>query len=355
MTTQDSEEPTFGIGAVSRLTGVPIDTLRVWERRYNAVTPRRSPDNKRCYTRADVARLALIKQLVDQGHAVGCVAPLPEEALRERVRVHAGLHAEKPCRAAEPERPTRVLVYGDGLPFLMKRWAEEMPSLTIIGKHGVYADFERDALTRRPEVLLAEWPALHPEAAARIRDLAQRVAVQRTIVVYGFAATPVLERLNTQGVATLRAPVTAKILEEACLLPAKSAQAVLAGTALAQAGQAIPPRRFDAETLVAITRSATRIQCECPQHLVDLIFRLGAFEAYSDDCENRNAQDAVLHAHLHRTAGQARGLLEDALAYLLRAEGIDIAAVFTRKAMADEPPANPALSGGPRARRRGSD
>jgi hypothetical protein len=335
MTTQDSEEPTFGIGAVSRLTGVPIDTLRVWERRYSAVTPKRSSDNKRCYTQADVARLVLIKQLVDQGHAVGCVAHLPEGALRERLRVHAGFQAERPACVAEPERPARVLVYGDSLPFLIKRWAGEMPSLALIGAHGVYADFERDALTRRPEVLLAEWPALHAESAARIRDLAQRAAVQRVIVVYGFAATPVLERLNTQGVIALRAPVTAKILEEACLPPVKSAQAVLAGAAFSQA-EAIPPRRFDGEALAAITRSATRIQCECPQHLVDLIFQLGAFEAYSAGCENRNAQDAVLHAHLHRAAGQARGLLEEALAYLLRAEGVDVAAL-TRQAVADEP------------------
>lgn len=32
MATNTSEEPTFGIGAVARMTGIPTGTLRVWGR-----------------------------------------------------------------------------------------------------------------------------------------------------------------------------------------------------------------------------------------------------------------------------------------------------------------------------------
>jgi DNA-binding transcriptional MerR regulator len=320
-------EPTFGIGSVSRLTGIPMDTLRVWERRYNAVTPQRSEHNRRYYTRADVARLMLIKQLVDRGHAVGSVVHLPEEALRERLRVHGDLQAEKASAPDEPERRATVLVYGDTLPFLARRWEEEMTGLDLIGSHSVFADFERDALARRPEVLVAEFPALHADAAAQIRDLAHRGAARRTVLVYGFAPSPVLEKLGSQGMVALRAPVTAEVLEEACLLPNRSAGDILAEAALSLADPDVPPRRFDGASLAAIARTATRVQCECPHHLTDLVSRIGAFEAYSADCEHRNEQDAILHVHLHRTAGQARALLEEALVYLLKTEGLDVEAL----------------------------
>jgi hypothetical protein len=77
----------------------------------------------------------------------------------------------------------------------MRLWAEAMAALDIIGQHAVYADFEREALARRPEVLLAEFPSLRGEVAARLRKLAHRGAIRRTVVVYGFAAIPVEDAL----------------------------------------------------------------------------------------------------------------------------------------------------------------
>ncbi|TAL36489.1 MAG: MerR family transcriptional regulator [Alphaproteobacteria bacterium] len=318
--THATEEPIFTIGAASRLTGIPADTLRAWERRYNAVAPRRCPDNnRRGYTRADLARLGLIKQLVDQGHAVSSVVHLPEEALKERMRIHAGLRADAAGRDPGPERPARVLVFGDGLPFQARNWKEEMPSLDIIGAHTVSADFERAVLAERPEVLLVEAPALQPAVAGRICGLAHRGAARRVVIVYAFAASSLLDKLHRQGVTTLRAPVTAAVLEEACRLAPAAGQALKTGWARIE--DEAPPRRFDGEALAAIANTATRLQCECPQHLTDLLFRLGAFEAYSADCETRNPQDAELHLRLQRAAGEARAVLEEALAGLLESEG----------------------------------
>ena len=63
-------------GAVARLTGIPVQTLRVWERRYRIVGPRQSATGQRQYSPDDVARLTVIKQLVDSGHAIGSIATL---------------------------------------------------------------------------------------------------------------------------------------------------------------------------------------------------------------------------------------------------------------------------------------
>lgn len=63
------------------MTGIPVDTLRAWERRYGVVEPDRD-DRGRLYSEADVERLQLLRRVVDAGHAIGRVAPLPPDELR---------------------------------------------------------------------------------------------------------------------------------------------------------------------------------------------------------------------------------------------------------------------------------
>ncbi|MGE5244157.1 MAG: MerR family transcriptional regulator [Betaproteobacteria bacterium] len=71
----------YPIRAVSRLTGIGIDTLRAWERRHGAVAPIRD-HRGRLYTHADVARLRLLRGAVERGHAIGRLAGLTDAELR---------------------------------------------------------------------------------------------------------------------------------------------------------------------------------------------------------------------------------------------------------------------------------
>lgn len=329
--TDSNPDATFTIGAVSRLTGVPVDTLRVWERRYGGLAPARTSTNRRLYTQEDITRLTLIRQLVDQGHGVGTVAQLPESALRERLRLHDGIAVPPPER---PEGKVPVLIYGEALPFLAEGWTEDMPGLNVVDRHTAYAGFEKAALDLKPSVLVAEWPTLTPEGIGRLHDLAQRVAARRAVAVYGFGMRETLDRARQLGVTTLRAPVTASALEAACLGPTP----VLAAMAPAAAGSEVPPRVFDNETLGRLTRIPSRLRCECPHHLADLVFRLSAFEAYSLDCENRDDRDAALHAHLHRTTAEARALIEAALAHLIQVEEIDLGGLASPENVMDSLP-----------------
>ncbi len=73
---------TYPISAVSKLTGIPLDTLRAWERRYQAVTPKRSARG-RLYTEIQVQRLLLLRQAVESGHGIGQVARVRDKGLRE--------------------------------------------------------------------------------------------------------------------------------------------------------------------------------------------------------------------------------------------------------------------------------
>jgi DNA-binding transcriptional MerR regulator/methylmalonyl-CoA mutase cobalamin-binding subunit len=85
MKTVNSRDARYPIRAVSRLTGVSIDTLRAWERRYNAVTPTRD-ERGRLYSDADVARLRLLNQAVASGHSIGRVAGLSDRELRQQLK-----------------------------------------------------------------------------------------------------------------------------------------------------------------------------------------------------------------------------------------------------------------------------
>jgi DNA-binding transcriptional MerR regulator len=91
----------YPIRAVSRLTGIGIDTLRAWERRYGAVTPGRDARG-RMYTEADVARLRLLNTAVEQGHSIGRLAGLSDDELRDLCGAgdSAGPPASAPARPA---------------------------------------------------------------------------------------------------------------------------------------------------------------------------------------------------------------------------------------------------------------
>ena len=89
----------YPIRVVSRLTGVGIDTLRAWERRYAAVTPSRD-DRGRMYTEADVARLRLLSGAVEQGHSIGRLAALSNDQLRGLCDAAAAMTAPPPVQRA---------------------------------------------------------------------------------------------------------------------------------------------------------------------------------------------------------------------------------------------------------------
>ena len=72
----------YPIGAVAKATGLSVDTLRAWERRYNAVMPAHS-ERGRVYGDAEIRRLMLLKRAVDGGHPIGQVAGLRDAELEE--------------------------------------------------------------------------------------------------------------------------------------------------------------------------------------------------------------------------------------------------------------------------------
>ncbi len=72
----------YPIGTAARLAGIPPETLRIWERRYQFLDPGRTVGGHRLYSEEDVDLLRAVKRLVDSGMRIGAVAGMPHDEIR---------------------------------------------------------------------------------------------------------------------------------------------------------------------------------------------------------------------------------------------------------------------------------
>ena len=97
----------YPIRAAAKLTGISLDTLRAWERRYSAVSPART-ERGRLYDESAIRRLLLLKGAVERGRSIGQVASLPDAELEELER-NARLYNRKPEIPPAEEAATAVI------------------------------------------------------------------------------------------------------------------------------------------------------------------------------------------------------------------------------------------------------
>lgn len=71
------------IQLASKLSGLSQHVIRIWERRYSALSPSRTGTNRRMYCEEAVKRLKLLKVLTENGHRIGGVARLTTAELEE--------------------------------------------------------------------------------------------------------------------------------------------------------------------------------------------------------------------------------------------------------------------------------
>ena len=90
------------IKLVSKRVGLSPHVIRVWEKRYRAVTPERTEGKRRLYSEADILRLSLLAELTNAGHRIGDIANLPTQRLQSIVA------KELPARVPPPPRNARL-------------------------------------------------------------------------------------------------------------------------------------------------------------------------------------------------------------------------------------------------------
>jgi DNA-binding transcriptional MerR regulator len=314
----------YRIGAVARLTGISRDNLRVWERRYAAVIPERTPSGGRLYSTEDISRLRLMKQLVDSGDSIGAVATLSLEALQARA---AQTEQQTFATATQNSEPIRMAVIGEELIVKMEAARDTFSAITLSASYCDLQSFRNDTSQVTADVLLIEQPTLQADTAIKVFDWIRKINATWAIVVYRFAAEHALKKLPKSKCSALRAPVEAKTIEHHCsaVMFGQRAAGTTTGNEPSDTPQRpVTPRRYDDETLARIATMSTTVKCECPHHLAELLAGLSAFEQYSAECESRNPADAALHNYLCTTTAQARHMIEEALDRVIEAEDIKL-------------------------------
>jgi methanogenic corrinoid protein MtbC1 len=133
----------LSIGALSRATGIAVETLRTWESRYGFPEPERKPSGHRVYPVSSISRLRRIAEALARGHRAGQVVAATAGDLEELLETAA------PVPSGLPHPPA------DGI--------QGLPSLLPL-----VAASDADRLTR---ALLGEYARLGP-----LEFLEQRVA-----------------------------------------------------------------------------------------------------------------------------------------------------------------------------------
>jgi DNA-binding transcriptional MerR regulator len=102
----------YSIGAVARMLGLSVQTLRAWEDRYGQIVPARSSGGRRLYSRDQLDQLSFVREQIERGLQ-------PSDAhrlLAERTRDVAQTRAPQRPRAeadSEPGRPAILLAERD--------------------------------------------------------------------------------------------------------------------------------------------------------------------------------------------------------------------------------------------------
>ncbi|QGZ43194.1 MerR family transcriptional regulator [Pseudoduganella flava] len=300
-------------GVAARLAGLSVETLRVWERRYGVSDTQRSERGQRLYSAGQVRRLGLLKQLVDNGHAIGTLARLPIERLEEMTGVHADA-------AEAPRGPVRVALVGAAL---ARRIAAVGAASLGLDVRRSCARLDEDMTVldgAEAEVLLLELSEPDEAALPLIAAARANAGVAAVVVLYRFCSSATIRALRAHDCMVARMPSEMGELALLC-------RAALTGRQLPSPVRTpgmVPPVRFDEEGLATITAAGNRIACECPRHLADLLMMVGSFERYSAQCASRNEADAELHRELGHAAGLARSVLETAMERLVLAEGLPL-------------------------------
>jgi MerR family transcriptional regulator, light-induced transcriptional regulator len=302
--------PSYRSGVAARLAGLSVETLRVWERRYGLSDTERSEHGQRLYSAEQVNRLRQLKHLVDQGHPIGLIATLSAEQLQELT----GTSAPGPNAAA----PVRVALVGHSLKERLAASGRNGMSLDVRCSCGSLEQAASVLSGASAEVLVIELSELDDSAIPSIIEARAAAKVQAVVVLYRFCSSATIRQLRMHGCLVARVPADPGELVTLCRTALVGERVVFDP----DNGEEPVPPRFDIDALTTLSTASNKVGCECPRHLAEILLTVGSFERYSAQCASRNEEDMLLHQELGRAAGQARGILEEAMARLVRAEGL---------------------------------
>lgn len=235
----------------------------------------------------------------------------------------------------------KLALLGESYPAQLRENPQALRDVEVVWSGSSLEAFRAQVPARRPDVLALDFLELNGVETGAVPGLMEDSGARHAIVTYRFARRGVLQQYPAGKVRLLQGPISLSLLRahvhlavlDAMLQPQSAKQDPVApalqlgapGAVSTVTVPAVPkPPRYSAEQLGVLLEISSAVQCECPNHLSQIVSSLQAFEAYSKHCESRNEADQQVHALLYRYTAAARAVMEEALTALVKHENIKL-------------------------------
>ena len=312
----------FQIKTVVRMTGVPRNTLLAWERRYQVVSPERAPNGYRLYSQADVDTLRAVKNLTVKGYKI-------TEAL-ELIRTGGN---QDQTTSDTPKLPVAVALLDPSLYSLMDGRLGQNDQRQFSQLQTTVESVLTGDTKERYDVAVVLLENLGQDPINMIRQLQAVSDGKPLVVVYQFAQRRVIDAIHGSGSILLKGPLKVQELMTTLqkisgsswgtnqMIPISSMDGIRSAT---MNFETRPDRIFSDLQLMNGTQYQSKVECECPNHLSEIISSLSAFEQYTESCINLSEEDRELHQRLALGTGHVRGIMERLLQEVCEREKIDL-------------------------------
>jgi hypothetical protein len=243
----------------------------------------------------------------------------------------------------------KLALLGEAYPAQMEENPTALRDVQVVWSGASMEAFREEVPKLRPDVLALDFLELNGVDTGLVPGLLEMSGARHAIVTYRFARRGLLQQYPVGKVRLMQGPISLSLLRAhvhlAVLDDMLQPKATPSLAPVARAAEAARPAeagserelltrvevptvprapRYSQEQLGRLLEIASVVQCECPNHLSQLVSSLQAFEEYSKRCENRNDEDRVVHGLLYRYTAAARTVMEAALAELVKHEKIEL-------------------------------
>jgi hypothetical protein len=245
----------------------------------------------------------------------------------------------------------KLALLGEAYPAQMEENPTALRDVQVVWSGSSVEAFREEVPKLRPDVLALDFLELNAVDTGLVPGLLEMSGARHAIVTYRFARRGLLQQYPVGKVRLMQGPISLSLLRAhvhlAVLDDMLQPKAVPAGVVapVARPGEAARPAagdserellarvevpsvpkapRYSQEQLGRLLEIASVVQCECPNHLSQIVSSLQAFEEYSKRCENKNDEDRAVHGLLYRYTAAARTVMEAALAELVKHEKIEL-------------------------------
>ena len=300
------QEELYRIGTVSALTGLSVERLRAWERRYN-ISPAHKSGRTRFYDQSQLDRFKVIKRLIDLGHPISSLVELDQKQLEMRLKHQTLDEPEFPSSSLALDKPMVGLI-GPNLLLLEQKASRnsEVFKQNPIEIAARWANIEafksENDQVEDLDVILVQLPVLNTQPIELVKEYFPK---SKLIVLYQFTRADTISQIQSLKIPTVKWPISWIEIEHMCINDHR----------LLRGNKHPSPRKFSDEELIAIA-SSSEDGTGCPEYVVESIHQLNALATYSHECSKELKDSSSMEA-LHASTTHARAELEIALDRLI--------------------------------------